>query len=392
MDFAANHSGGDRSHMGGGSSDMDNRSLHPGSSLAAPPPTTGSSAYPTSHGMPARHHPPSAPPGGAPPPPPGPHQSVHHDEATPHFGVQQLQDLSSGSRSAAGGAGGDPVGPQRRTGEYESASSQDEDLAFNFDPNVYGFPTEFGRPVDDASDVDLLHFLASDTSIAFAHTLIPEYTTFTRPNSPGAAPIGSGQRRGTSHSSAALGISNVNLVEPSGGSWGSIGLGGGETPHVDFPQHASLSPKMAALWKNVMQPGGVSSLASSQEPSGRASVSVPPPPNGNHTSLHQGPMPTEAATPTVHETGANTAGYMPPEGSEPPPAQHDSWLRHEDQTPQPPGSAFAVSGVRSSSRANPPVSNSSAASDHHFPSDGRPQDAITEAKHLISDLASLVFN
>lgn len=53
-------------------------------------------------------------------------------------------------------------------GMDQDDDSREDDLAFNFDENTYGFPSGFGT--DGTSDLDLLQFLASDTSIAFAHT------------------------------------------------------------------------------------------------------------------------------------------------------------------------------------------------------------------------------
>jgi hypothetical protein len=46
----------------------------------------------------------------------------------------------------------------------------DIDSSFNFETNAYGLPMGFG--IEETSDLDLLQFLASDTSIAFAHTLV----------------------------------------------------------------------------------------------------------------------------------------------------------------------------------------------------------------------------
>ena len=46
----------------------------------------------------------------------------------------------------------------------------DVDSSFNFETNAYGLPMGFG--IEETSDLDLLQFLASDTSIAFAHTSV----------------------------------------------------------------------------------------------------------------------------------------------------------------------------------------------------------------------------
>jgi hypothetical protein len=50
------------------------------------------------------------------------------------------------------------------------ASNQDNGNSsfFNFESNAYGLPMNFG--IEETADLDLLQFLASDTSIAFAHT------------------------------------------------------------------------------------------------------------------------------------------------------------------------------------------------------------------------------
>jgi len=58
---------------------------------------------------------------------------------------------------------------QQNTGDLSNLGNQiqDED-SFDFDGNAYALPMGFG--IEENSDLDLLQFLASDTSIAFAHT------------------------------------------------------------------------------------------------------------------------------------------------------------------------------------------------------------------------------
>jgi hypothetical protein len=52
----------------------------------------------------------------------------------------------------------------------DGTAGLDIDSSFNFESNAYGLPMGFG--IEETSDLDLLQFLASDTSIAFAHTLV----------------------------------------------------------------------------------------------------------------------------------------------------------------------------------------------------------------------------
>ena len=64
---------------------------------------------------------------------------------------------------------GFPMQDQQNTGDLSNLGNQiqDED-SFDFDGNAYALPMGFG--IEENSDLDLLQFLASDTSIAFAHT------------------------------------------------------------------------------------------------------------------------------------------------------------------------------------------------------------------------------
>ena len=64
---------------------------------------------------------------------------------------------------------GFPMQDQQNTGDLPNLGNhiQEEDT-FDFDGNAYALPMGFG--IEENSDLDLLQFLASDTSIAFAHT------------------------------------------------------------------------------------------------------------------------------------------------------------------------------------------------------------------------------
>ena len=124
------------------------------------------------------------------------------------------------------------------------------------------------------------------------------------------------------------------ILDPSISSLSSIG--GNDAMQADYPQHVSLSPKMAALWKNLMTQGAAEPQEQLRVPTDTTrgnSLSATPPATGRTTQLHG-----------IQPSGRDEGG---------------------------PGASVA--------------------SDTHLNSDrGRPQDAITEAKHLISDLASIV--
>jgi hypothetical protein len=64
---------------------------------------------------------------------------------------------------------GFPMQDQQNMGDLQNLGGRmQEEESFDFDGNAYALPMGFG--IEENSDLDLLQFLASDTSIAFAHT------------------------------------------------------------------------------------------------------------------------------------------------------------------------------------------------------------------------------
>jgi hypothetical protein len=108
-------------------------------------------------------------------------------------------------------------------------------------------------------------------------------------------------------------------------------MGGNDLLQADYPQHVSLSPTMAALWKNLMTTGFT-------EP---------------HEQLR---IPTDT-------------------------------VRGISRSATPPATLSTQSDGLQASAQEESGQGASVTSDTHIASErGRPQDAITEAKHLISDL------
>jgi glucose-6-phosphate dehydrogenase assembly protein OpcA len=139
------------------------------------------------------------------------------------------------------------------------------------------------------------------------------------------------------------------MIDPSLASMSSIN--GVDTLQPDFPQHMTLSPKMAALWKNLMTQG-------SNAPEQTQSLPELTKAESDREADQQ-----DAIDLRFSSTGA-ASGQLQPTG-------------YGQQT-----SSSRLDSVQQT--------GASTASDSHFGTEGRrPQDAITEAKHLISDLVNL---
>jgi len=140
------------------------------------------------------------------------------------------------------------------------------------------------------------------------------------------------------------------MIEPSLASMSSTN--GVDTIQPDFPQHMTLSPKMAALWKNLMTQG---SDATDQTQSLSKPIKAESSGEENLQEIIETRLASSSGAAGGQLQGNN---YVQQTGS--------SRLDSIQQTA------------------------GSAASDSHLGTEGRrPQDAITEAKHLISDLVNI---